>query len=131
MKNAEIDKSADDNTICIHADENSVEIVIDEDHERAALILGKDRLGKFRVHKLNVEEEETGELRVYDDTLYNFLYKSGEELTRHFLQQLQEDYNHNTEKYLKLMKRFAVAIWFFIIAIITFICLIIKTILWR
>lgn len=131
MKSAKIDKSTDGKTICIHTDENLVEIKIADDQEMAALILGKDRFGKDRVHKLNVEEEENGELRVYDDTLYNFLYSSGEELTRHFLQQLQEDYNYNTEKYLTSMKWFTVAICFFILSIITFICLIIKTILWR
>ncbi|MCK4734326.1 MAG: hypothetical protein KAT65_17865, partial [Methanophagales archaeon] len=61
-ENAEIRKSDDGKIICIFKDENSAEIMIDEEKEKATLKIGDGKIIDLKVKK------ENGKLSLYDDT---------------------------------------------------------------
>jgi len=71
-------------------------------------------------------------LNVFGKTTFDKLIANSEkELLSHFLNHLKEAYRYNVNKYEKRMWWFTVALYTFIAANIIFIILIIKNIIWR
>ena len=72
------------------------------------------------------------DLNVFEKTAFDKLISNSERaLLSHFLYHLKEAYRYNVDKYKKRMWWFTVALYTFIVANITFIILIIKNIIWR
>ena len=72
------------------------------------------------------------DLNVFEKTAFDKLISNSERaLISHFLYHLKESYRYNVDKYKKRMWWFTVALYTFIVANITFIILIIKNIIWR